>query len=108
MCFRYIRSIKQEEDYEEFMENILNKHNTAHLESYEGIRNIIFGKRSKPIVHQTSNVNTNSGTQKFTPKNSSNQIKKGKPRFRDINTYQVKKKQKEGKISRKEVGNINL
>lgn len=98
---RYIRSMKHEEDYEEFMENILNKNNTAHLESYKGIRNIIFGRRSKPIVSATSDVNTNQRSQKSTPNNvksPSVNTKKGRTKFHDINKYQVKKKQKEGNI----------
>lgn len=87
------------------MENILNKHNSAHLESYAAISSIIFGHRLKAKRAATSSNSqevstTNANATKSYPNNvkqSSNVQKKGKTKFRDINTYQAKKKQKEGK-----------
>lgn len=89
------------------MENILDKNNAAHIRSYEGIRDIIFKK--KKGKHQVKNVAANNvqyqpqqvnhNVQKPTQNNpSSSQKQKGKAKFRDINTYQVKQKQKEGKF----------
>ncbi|KAJ8955758.1 hypothetical protein NQ318_008632 [Aromia moschata] len=43
----YISSIQHEDDYEEFMENILDKNNSAHLRSYHGIKDIIFGRKNQ-------------------------------------------------------------
>lgn len=43
----YISEIKHEEDYEEFMENILNKNNAAHINAYNEIKYTIFGKKIK-------------------------------------------------------------
>ncbi|XP_018568007.1 activating signal cointegrator 1 [Anoplophora glabripennis] len=91
----YIKSIKHEEDYEEFMENILDKNNSAHMRSYEGIKNIILG-------YKNNEKNSNNAPQKtdsrFDSQSRSTQHqKKGKTKFRDINTYQAKKKEKDGR-----------
>lgn len=102
----YISSIKHEEDYEEFMENILDRNNSAHVRSYEGIRDIIF-KKKKTTNNQKKAPHSNNSSQiqqvNNAPKSSQNNpsvvhIKKGKTKFKDINTYQVKKKQKEGML----------
>lgn len=84
------------------MENILDKNNTAHIKSYEGIRDIIFKKKKGKQhtknavannVHQAQQVNVQRSMQ---PNSSGSQKSKGKAKFRDINTYQVKQKEKEG------------
>nr|XP_023018636.1 activating signal cointegrator 1 [Leptinotarsa decemlineata] len=91
----YIKSIEHEEDYAEFMENILDKNNSGHRTSYEGIRNIIFGKRnsSNKEVNSARNAASSSNNRKQPTSGS----KKTKPKFKDINTYQAKKKEKEGR-----------
>ncbi|XP_028137545.1 activating signal cointegrator 1 [Diabrotica virgifera virgifera] len=76
----YIKSIKSEDDYEEFMENIIDRSNLAHKNSYDGIRNIIFRKTAEKEKPEITNAN-----------------KKGKKKFKDINVYQEKKKEKEGR-----------
>ncbi|CAG9857807.1 unnamed protein product [Phyllotreta striolata] len=86
----YIKNIQHEEDLAEFMENVVDKTNAAHLNSYEGIKNILFSsKQNIPSVPVPSNSNT--AKQKPAPN------KKSKTKFKDINTYQEKKKQKEGR-----------
>lgn len=102
------------------MENILDRNNSAHIRSYEGIRDLLFKK--KKGKNQQKNIVQNNGqkqvqhhhyNQKSSPQNiSSNQqrsqsppfnqkisvthVKKAKAKFKDINSYQEKKKQKEG------------
>lgn len=85
------------------MENILDRNNSAHVRSYEGIRDIIFMRKTGKNQQRNR---PNSGANKVqqpknnVPSNQSNatmpQHKKGKSKFKDINTYEVKKKQKEG------------
>lgn len=103
--FSYISSIKHEDDYEEFMENILDRNNSAHIRSYEGIRDIIFKKKKgkKDFKNESSTVKQNQAQHSSNKVQKSNQntpsvshMKKGKAKFKDINTYQEKKKQKEG------------
>ncbi|KAJ8964919.1 hypothetical protein NQ314_004526 [Rhamnusium bicolor] len=90
----YIISIKHEEDYEEFMENILDKNNSAHLRSYNGIKDIIFGNGS----NIKSNTSINSQKSSYSKNQTQPAVhKKGKTKFKDINTYQAKKKEKDGR-----------
>ncbi|CAG9839438.1 unnamed protein product [Diabrotica balteata] len=76
----YIKSIKSEDDYAEFMENIIDRSNLGHKNSYDGIRNIIFRKNAEKEKIETTNTN-----------------KKSKKKFKDINVYQEKKKEKQGR-----------
>lgn len=88
------------------MENILDRNNSAHIRSYEGIRDIIFKKKKgkKDFRNNaSSNISQNQTQQPSHNVQKSNQsnpsvthVKKGKAKFKDINTYQEKKKQKEG------------
>lgn len=99
------------------MENILDRNNSAHIRSYEGIRDIIFKRKTgKNQQRNTPNSGANHKVQQpknNIPSNQNNampQPKKGKSKFKDINTYQVKKKQKEGsiRISRIEITFIDM
>ncbi|KAJ8924475.1 hypothetical protein NQ315_007272 [Exocentrus adspersus] len=87
----YIKGIQHEEDYEEFMENILDKNNSAHMRSYNGIKNIILGIKSETSIAQPQPEKQQSSKQQ------NQSTKKGKTKFRDINTYKAKKKEKEGR-----------
>ncbi|CAG9821491.1 unnamed protein product [Phaedon cochleariae] len=97
----YIRSIELEEDYAEFMENILDRSKSSHITAFEGIRNIIFRKQqgSKKPSSSTGAIPKNTGNQNSSRQNSISSGKKGKTKFKDINTYEIKKKEKEGKLS---------
>ncbi|XP_056636223.1 activating signal cointegrator 1 [Diorhabda sublineata] len=88
----YIKSIKHEEDCAEFFENILDKSNKDHLNSYQCIRKLILGKQSnnKSLSINSSNTNVNSQQKPVVNK-------KGKTKFRDINKFQEKKQQEEGR-----------
>ncbi|CAH1108679.1 unnamed protein product [Psylliodes chrysocephalus] len=93
----YIKSIEHEEDYAEFMDNILDKNNASHINSFEGIKGILFGKKQKNKSfnnNPSSSNNSNNNNQQ-----KSNLQKKGKTKFKDINIFQEKKKQKEGRTA---------
>lgn len=47
MVFRYILTIKHVEDYEEFMENIVDVSNAAHRKAYEALKLHQFGKNGE-------------------------------------------------------------
>lgn len=76
------------------MENILDKNNSAHIRSYEGIKNIILGNRNN--LKSFSNVPQKTDNSSDNQSRPSQQPKKGKTKFKDINTYQAKKKEKDG------------
>ncbi|EFA06844.2 Activating signal cointegrator 1-like Protein [Tribolium castaneum] len=89
----YIHSIKNKEDLDEFMENIIDKNNTGHVTSYEGICNILFGSnKASKKSHSEAMV-----ASKSQEKNNKAMKQKGKKRFSDINAFQEKKKQQEGR-----------
>ncbi|KAF7284000.1 hypothetical protein GWI33_022817 [Rhynchophorus ferrugineus] len=94
----YISTMKHEEDFEEFMENIVNKNNIAHVNAYNAIKFAIFGDKlkkkhiQKPVVNQQKQIKPEQ-----IPQDNQNSNKKGKKKFKDINTFQEKKKQKEGR-----------
>ncbi|XP_063921558.1 activating signal cointegrator 1-like [Zophobas morio] len=90
----YINSMKHQEDLEEFMENIIDKNNVSHVSSYEGICKILFGNKSPTKSNAESRV-----VPRHQEKSSSkaNRYQKGKKKFSDINTFQEKKKQQEGR-----------
>ncbi|XP_044266046.1 activating signal cointegrator 1 [Tribolium madens] len=89
----YIHSIKNKEDLDEFMENIIDKNNSGHVTSYEGICNILFGSNKTSKKSHSETMVTPKGQEK----NNKAIKQKGKKRFSDINTYQEKKKQQEGR-----------
>ncbi|KAG5879979.1 hypothetical protein JTB14_030476 [Gonioctena quinquepunctata] len=91
----YIKGIEHEEDYAEFMENILDKRNSAHLTSFESIRRIIFGKQSN--TNPNDKVETKTSGTRDSRKQGLSGSKKRKTKFKDINSYQTKKKEKEGR-----------
>ncbi|XP_050295164.1 activating signal cointegrator 1 [Anthonomus grandis grandis] len=101
----YIATMKHEEDYEEFMENILNKQNTAHLNAYNAIKYQLFGnklKQKKPSQstgnnNPSSSQNSNPGSDKSKDNQSAGYGKKNKKKFKDIKEYQEQKKEKEGR-----------
>lgn len=108
--FRYISTMKQEEDYEEFMENIVNKNNSAHVNAYNAIKFLLFGKKlkqKKSLLNQptSSKVRNNSlepnqsrsSLEKGKDIQVGNYGKKGKKKFKDIRDFEEKKKEKEGK-----------
>ena len=86
--------MKHQEDLEEFMENIIDKNNVSHVSSYEGICKILFGNKSPTKSNAESRV-----VPRHQEKSSSkaNRYQKGKKKFSDINTFQEKKKQQEGR-----------
>ncbi|ENN73081.1 hypothetical protein YQE_10285, partial [Dendroctonus ponderosae] len=102
---RYICSIKNEEDFEEFMHNIVNKQDPAHVNAYNAIKNAIFGGKSKTLMQKqqenakksaiASTVESNEKGK--TPAQSASGSKKGKKKFRDIKEFQEEKKEKEGR-----------
>jgi len=103
----YISEIKQVEDYEEFMENILNRNNSAHIHAYNEIKYLLFGgKHNKKVQdsvsvskNSTTNVSTKAGEKTDSHKETqggNTYSKKGKKKFRDIRDFQEKKKEKEG------------
>lgn len=63
------------------------------MRSYEGIKNIILGNKNS---NKNANKFFSQRADNSTQNRSAQQQKKGKTKFRDINTYQVKKKEKEG------------
>lgn len=103
--------MQQEEDYEEFMENILNKNNSAHVNAYNAIKFLLFGKKLKqkksPLNQPTSSkVQNNYSLESNQSRNSlekgkesqgGNYGKKGKKKFKDIRDFEEKKKEQEGK-----------
>ncbi|ERL96196.1 hypothetical protein D910_01382, partial [Dendroctonus ponderosae] len=101
----YICSIKNEEDFEEFMHNIVNKQEPAHVNAYNAIKNAIFGGKSKTLMQKqqenakksaiASTVESNEKGK--TPAQSASGSKKGKKKFRDIKEFQEEKKEKEGR-----------
>lgn len=88
VCYSYILSMDHEEDFEEFMDNLIDKSKSAHINSYNGIRHIIFGKK-KVLLKDVPSISTNKH-------NSTSQPKKEKKKFKNINTYEEQKKKKEG------------
>ncbi|XP_066154680.1 activating signal cointegrator 1 [Euwallacea fornicatus] len=109
----YIASIKHEEDYEEFMENIVNRQNSAHLNAYNTIKYALFGQKLRQKQSQANNSPTSTlkASKSHAPlssqqgqqggssdKNQSgNQGKKVKAKFKNIKDFQEKKKAKEGR-----------
>ncbi|RZC41582.1 activating signal cointegrator 1 [Asbolus verrucosus] len=91
----YIHSMKQQEDLEEFMENILDRNNIGHMTSYEAICKILFG--DKPPLKAKSGSSSHNRNPDKASFNKMNKFQKGKKRFSDINTFQEKKKQQEGR-----------
>lgn len=96
----YISSIKHEEDYEEFMENIVQRQNSAHIHAYNAIKYILFGNKlkKKETVQQQILPNNVSKSQLAEPRKDNqagNYGKKGKKKFRDIKDFQEKKKKKQ-------------
>ncbi|XP_019866589.1 activating signal cointegrator 1 [Aethina tumida] len=85
----YILSMDHEEDFEEFMDNLIDKSKSAHINSYNGIRHIIFGKK-KVLLKDVPSISTNKH-------NSTSQPKKEKKKFKNISTYEEQKKKKEGR-----------
>lgn len=86
------------------MENILDKKNSTHIRSYEGIRDILFKRKKGNKYSKITSVNSvqnekqqpNRSVQTLRENNPSVSNKKGKPKFHDLNTYTFQKKQKEG------------
>lgn len=97
--FRYISTMKHEEDFEEFMENIVNKNNTAHINAYNGIKYAIFGDklRKKNVLSFVPKQQNHTTKSEQIRQDNQHSSKKGKKKFKDINTFQEKKKQREGK-----------
>ncbi|VEN61461.1 unnamed protein product, partial [Callosobruchus maculatus] len=87
---RYICSIEHAEDYDEFMENIVDKNNSGHVRAYETIKYLLFGRTSESITQPTKPEKP--GGSKQSSYGSSSTNKKGKTRYTDIHKYQEKKK----------------
>lgn len=95
----YISTMKHEEDFEEFMENIVDKNSQAHISAYNAIKYIIFGdklKKNNKQVQQNQNKSQKSNNSEQS-KHDQQTSKKGKKKFRDINAFQEQKKEKEGR-----------
>lgn len=88
-----MKNIKKEEDFEDFIENILDKNNSAHMRAYEGIKNILLGNKN---TNKSSNKTSSQKADNSSHNRPTQQHKKGKTKFKDINTYQAKKKEKDG------------
>nr|CAH7715530.1 unnamed protein product [Callosobruchus chinensis] len=87
---RYICSIEHAEDYDEFMENIVDKNNSEHVRAYETIKYLLFGRTSESKSQQQNTKSDKPGGSKQSSYGSTN--KKGKTRYTDIHKYQEKKK----------------
>lgn len=85
--------MRHQEDLDEFMENILDKNNVSHITSYESICRLLFGNKSSKKNNSKSVI----PSQNQEKSNKSNRPQKGKKRFSNINTFQEKKKQQEGR-----------
>ncbi|KAL1512726.1 hypothetical protein ABEB36_002267 [Hypothenemus hampei] len=105
----YISSMKQEEDYEEFMDSIIKKRNAAHIKAYNAIKYLLFGNKLKNknknlSDNMTSNSGrlsqnqaSSSGKQKTDTSSNTSQGKKGKKKFRDIQNFEDKKEEERGR-----------
>ncbi|CAH0552081.1 unnamed protein product [Brassicogethes aeneus] len=82
----YINSMENEEDYEEFMESIVDKSKSAHVHSFNGIRDIIFKKSKAKVNNITAPQKQQNPPQK-----------KDKKKFTNINSFEEKKKKKSGR-----------
>lgn len=88
--------MKHKEDLSEFMETIVNRNNISHTTSYDAICKLLFGNKS-PTHKVKSNCKQPVKVQEYSNDNKGNRFNnKGKKKFSDINSFQEKKKQKEG------------
>ncbi|KAL3287011.1 hypothetical protein HHI36_001497 [Cryptolaemus montrouzieri] len=108
----YILSIKTEDDFEEFTQNIVDTQNGAHLEAHKLIRNILFGvkenkttpgrsensklKANNSFNNKTKSQNIENAKQPTVNKNKNSS--RGKKKFQDIKSFKEKEKIKEGRV----------
>ncbi|CAH1958711.1 unnamed protein product [Acanthoscelides obtectus] len=89
---RYISSIEHAEDYDEFMENIVDRSNSGHVRAYETIKYLLFGHTDNKVDNKPPQNNTSEKQGGSKQSNYASSSKKGKTRYTDIHKYQEKKK----------------
>ncbi|XP_060531252.1 activating signal cointegrator 1 isoform X2 [Cylas formicarius] len=87
----YIRGMKHEEDFEEFMENIVNKNDVGHVTASVAIKNLIFSTKKVQSKFQEPQT----FDQKHLKLNL--QGKKEKKKFRSIKQFEEEKTEMQGR-----------